>query len=147
MKLSLCLLRFAEFQNKVLISDRGWCFYLMSRTSAVACLSVPLTSSFWVPPHASLPSGGPQCAERSTTSPHLHIHLWADWNKSELLSGPRPPCNWILPCFTECNKAWHWMEGKYTQHLETNPGHACSTTNRGSGYCLVSFTDTVLPSK
>lgn len=56
-------------------------------------------------PHCSLPSGGPQYEGWSTTSPHSHIHLWADWNKSELLSGPRPPCNWILPCFTECNKA------------------------------------------
>ncbi len=79
--------------------------YLMSKTFALTRLSMPLTTSFRVPPHASLPSGGLQCGDWSATSPHPHIHLWGDWNKSELLSGPRPPCNWILPCFTECNKA------------------------------------------
>lgn len=81
----------------------------------------------------------------ATGAPLLLIHTstcGGDWNKSELLSGLWPPCNWILPCFTECNKAWHWIEGKYTQHLETNLGRHCSTTNRGRGYCLVSFTDT-----
>lgn len=94
-----------EFQNKVLLTAPSSYSYLTSRTSALACLLVPLTTTFWVPTHASLPSGGPECGDWSATSPHPHIHLWGDWNKSELLSGSRPPCNWILPCFTECNKA------------------------------------------
>lgn len=63
----------AEFQNKALWTDPGWRSYSMSRTSALACLSVPLTTTVWVPPHASLPSGGPQCGDWSATSPLIPI--------------------------------------------------------------------------
>lgn len=89
----------------------------------------PIATKFWVPPYASLPSSDPRCG-RSSLSPHSHIHLRSDWNKTKLLSGPRPPCNWILPCFTECNKALYRVEGKYTEHLERNLGHDCPKTER-----------------
>lgn len=110
---------------------------------SVLYLSDPLGSLLWMDELDFCSDGGLllrwlQClltAHWPTVVPHLgssqpvfHLCVCVCVIEPRLSPCQTPvQCNWILPCFTESSKAWHWKQGKYTQHRETAQD---SKTNR-----------------